>query len=79
MLSFAGEKNYPYPDFKPFTMQELKQHLALYDVNGLNPSPRAEMKSNHSQSTQLMAMILLFDRSFLTLSVVIAILKLSLL
>ena len=44
MLSFAGEKNYPYPDFKPFTVSELKQHLALYVVNGLCPSPRAEMK-----------------------------------
>jgi hypothetical protein len=44
MLSFAGEKNYPYPDFKPFTVGELKQHLALYVVNGLCPSPQAEMK-----------------------------------
>jgi hypothetical protein len=44
MLSFAGEKNYPYPDFKPFTVAELQQHLALYVVNGLCPSPRAEMK-----------------------------------
>jgi hypothetical protein len=44
MLSFAGEKNYPYPDFKPFTVSELKQHLALYVVKGLCPSPRAEIK-----------------------------------
>ena len=44
MLSFAGDKRYPYSDFKPFTVSELKQHLALYIVNGLCPSPRAEMK-----------------------------------
>jgi hypothetical protein len=44
MLSFAGEKNYPYPDFIPFIVSELKQHLALYVVNGLCPSQRAEMK-----------------------------------
>jgi hypothetical protein len=44
MLSFAGEKNYPYPDFKPFTVSELIQHLALYVVKGLCPSPRAEIK-----------------------------------
>jgi hypothetical protein len=44
MLSFAGEKNYSYPDFKAFTVNELKQHLALYAVNGLCPSPRAELK-----------------------------------
>jgi Transposase IS4 len=44
MLSFAGEKKYPYPDFKPFTVAKLQQHLALYVVNRLCPSPRAEMK-----------------------------------
>ena len=46
MLLFAGEKNYPYPDFKTFTaVVELKQHyVALYVTNGLCPSPRAEMK-----------------------------------
>jgi hypothetical protein len=44
MLYFAGENNYLYPDFKPFTVAGLQQHLALYVVNGLCPSPRAEMK-----------------------------------
>jgi hypothetical protein len=34
----------PYPDFKPFTVNELKQHLALYVVNGLCPSSRAELR-----------------------------------
>jgi hypothetical protein len=29
MLLFAGEKNYLYPDLKPFTVAELQQHLAL--------------------------------------------------
>jgi hypothetical protein len=44
MLLFACEKNCLYPDFKPFTVAELQQHLALYVVNGLCFSPRAEMK-----------------------------------
>ena len=33
-----------YPDFKPFTPREIEKHLAVYFVNGLNPSPQVEMK-----------------------------------
>jgi Transposase IS4/SAP domain len=44
MFSFAGEKGYAYPDFKPFTVSEIKQHIGIYLLNGLCPSPRVEMK-----------------------------------
>jgi Transposase IS4/SAP domain len=50
MLSFAGQKGYPYPDFTPFSVDEVKKHLGLYILNGLSPSPRVEMKFN-PQST----------------------------
>jgi Transposase IS4 len=33
-----------YQDFKPFTPREIEKHLAIYFVNGLNPSPQVEMK-----------------------------------
>jgi hypothetical protein len=48
-ISFAGQKGYPYPDFKVFTVEELKQHIALYIFNGLSPSPRVEMKFSSQQ------------------------------
>jgi hypothetical protein len=44
MLLFAGQPGYPYPDFKPFSVDEIKRHFALYIFNGLSPSPRVEMK-----------------------------------
>lgn len=43
-VHFAGTEGYPYPDFEPFSVDEFKQHLALYFVNGLCSSPRLEMK-----------------------------------
>jgi Transposase IS4/SAP domain len=46
MLSFAGQKGYPYPDCTPFTVDEIKKHLGIYILNGLSPSPRVEMKFN---------------------------------
>jgi Transposase IS4 len=46
MLAFAGQKGYPYPDFTPFSIDEIKKHLGIYILNGLSPSPRVEMKFN---------------------------------
>lgn len=33
-----------YPNFTPFSVDEIKSHLALYILNGLNISPRVEWK-----------------------------------
>ena len=33
-----------YPDFKPFSLNEIMQHIALYLFQGLSPSPQLEMK-----------------------------------
>jgi hypothetical protein len=44
ILANAGQPGTIYPKFKPFTMSEIRQHLGLYILNGLNPSPSVEMK-----------------------------------
>jgi len=44
MLANAGPGGQVYPDFRPFTMREIRQHLGIYILQGLNPSPRIEMK-----------------------------------
>ena len=33
-----------YKNFSPFTVDEIMQHIAVYKINGLNPSPQVEMK-----------------------------------
>lgn len=33
-----------YPKFKPFDVKEFEKHLYFYYFNGLNPSPRVQMK-----------------------------------
>jgi Transposase IS4 len=43
VLSNAGT-NQCYKDFHSFTPKELKQHLGLYILNGLSPSPSLELK-----------------------------------
>lgn len=39
MLAFSRQKGYPYPDFTPFSLDEIKKHLGVYILNGLSPSP----------------------------------------
>jgi hypothetical protein len=43
----AGTGSGLYPTFKPFSHKDIEKHLALYFVNGLNPSPQVEMKICH--------------------------------
>ena len=38
-----------YKNFSPFTVEKIMQHIAVYKINGLNPSPQVEMKL-HTQS-----------------------------
>ena len=40
----AGLQGGMYPDFKPFSYEDIKKHLALYILQGLNPSPQVEQK-----------------------------------
>ena len=46
----AGVPGGMYPTFKPFSYQEIERFIALYILQGLNPSPQVEMKFN-SQET----------------------------
>jgi hypothetical protein len=43
-LADAGTGGSYYPDFKPFKTKELRQHLGLYVLQGLSPSPQIEQK-----------------------------------
>ena len=43
-LASAGIDGTCYEEFKPFSVKEIRQHLGLYILQGLNPSPRIEMK-----------------------------------
>jgi len=44
MLSNAGQKGGIYPDFNPFSPQEIKSFLGLYVLHGLSPSPQVKMR-----------------------------------
>ena len=44
MLSNAGEGGTIYPDFVPFTVDELMKHIGIYFLNGVSPSPQVEQK-----------------------------------
>lgn len=44
LLSGAGTESGIYSDFKPFSENEIRQHIGLYMFNGISPSPRVEMK-----------------------------------
>ena len=46
----AGVRGGVYPTFKPFSYQEKERFIALYILQGLNPSPQVEMNFN-SQET----------------------------
>ena len=40
----AGSGGIQYPDFKSFSVDEIMQHLGVYIINGIYPSPQVEMK-----------------------------------
>ena len=43
-LMGAGVQGGMYPDFKPFSYEDIEKHLALYILQGLNLSPQVEQK-----------------------------------
>ena len=53
-LDFAGNKEFGgfLYKFVPFTLREIEQYLAMYMIQGLNPSPQLKLKSK-SQSVEL--------------------------
>ena len=44
LLSNAGQKCEVYPDYTPFTNDELRKHIGMYMVHGLAPSPQVSMQ-----------------------------------
>ena len=44
LLSNAGQPGYMYPDWKPFSVAEIKKFIGLYILQGLSPSPQVKMK-----------------------------------
>ena len=44
VLLGAGVPGAINPSFTPFSYQEMKQFVGLYILQGLNPSPRVDMK-----------------------------------
>jgi len=44
MLANAGPGGIIYQYFKPFTLEEVKQFLALYILQGLSPLPQIKQK-----------------------------------
>ena len=43
-LMGAGVQGGMYPDFKPFSYEDIEKHFALYILQGLNLSPQVEQK-----------------------------------
>jgi hypothetical protein len=50
VLADAGSGGSYYPNFKPFKTKEIRQHLGLYILQGLSPSPQIEQKFRHQES-----------------------------
>jgi Transposase IS4 len=44
ILSNAGNPSHIYPDFKPFSPNEVRQFIGLYILQGLSPSPQVKLK-----------------------------------
>ena len=44
MLANAGKGGDCYPDYTPFTPNEIRQRIGLYVMQGFATSPRIEMK-----------------------------------
>ena len=52
-LAGAGPGGSCYPDFKDFTTLEVRQHMYIYILNGLFPSPCLKMKFNTQAVNQI--------------------------
>jgi hypothetical protein len=53
MLACAGKEGAIYEeDWRPFSMKEIRQHLGLYILSGLSPSPHVEWKFKPQSASQ---------------------------
>ena len=52
VMENAGPGGVLYPDFTPFSNDEVMQHLGLYILHGLSPSPQVSMKFPKRQSSE---------------------------
>ena len=61
-LDFAGQKEFGGLSYKfnPFTPREIEQHLAMYMIQGLNPSPQLKMKSKCQSNEPIQGNDLIF-------------------
>ena len=57
----AGRGGVLYPEFKNFTIIELQQHLGLYILNGLCPSPQVSLKFQHPIDNPVNGSLLVHD------------------
>ena len=53
LLSSAGTEGKVYPDYIPFTNDELRKHIGLYMVHGLAPSPQVSMKFSSQEQDEI--------------------------
>ena len=53
LLSKAGQEGEVYPDYTPFTNYELRKHIGLYMVHGLDPSPQMSMKFTSQEQDEI--------------------------
>ena len=60
MLLGTGVPGGVYPNFKPFSYQEIECFIGLYVIQGLNPSPRIKMKFSSQQTDPLQDLIYVF-------------------
>ena len=53
LISNAGQEGEVYPDYTPFTNDELRKHIGLYMVHGLDPSPQASMEFTSQEQDEI--------------------------
>ena len=49
----AGSVGTQYPYFKEFSVDEIMQHIGVYIINGLSPSPQVEMKFDFQKKNRM--------------------------
>ena len=57
----AGQRQGMYPDWVPFTHEEIEKNLAIYIIQGLNPSPQLEMKFVMQESDPIQGNDLIYN------------------
>ena len=53
LLANAGQDDEVYPEYTPFTNDELRKNFSVYMIHGLSPSPHVSMKFNSQQEDDI--------------------------